>query len=130
MSILVDKNSKVVVQGITGSEGQFHSNQMLDYGTNIVAGVTPGKGGQYTLDNSIPIFNLVEEAVKETGADTSIIFVPPPFAADASQHAAEEPPGDAVAPPQNTPRAPAAAPAPPCPGKAMAQTPVGCNVHN
>ena len=83
MSILVDKNSKVVVQGITGSEGQFHSNQMLDYGTNIVAGVTPGKGGQNTLDNSIPIFNLVEEAVKETGADTSIIFVPPPFAAEA-----------------------------------------------
>jgi len=83
MSILVDKNSKVVVQGITGSEGQFHSNQMLDYGTNIVAGVTPGKGGQYTLDNSIPIFNLVEEAVKETGVDTSIIFVPPPFAAEA-----------------------------------------------
>ena len=83
MSILVNKNSKVVVQGITGSEGQFHSNQMLDYGTNIVAGVTPGKGGQKTLDNAIPIFNLVEEAVKETGADTSIIFVPPPFAAEA-----------------------------------------------
>ena len=83
MSILVNKSSKVVVQGITGSEGQFHSNQMLDYGTNIVAGVTPGKGGQYTLDNSIPIFNLVEEAVQETGADTSIIFVPPPFAAEA-----------------------------------------------
>ena len=83
MSILVDKNSKVVVQGITGSEGQFHSNQMLDYGTNIVAGVTPGKGGQKTLDNAIPIFNLVEEAVEETGADTSIIFVPPPFAAEA-----------------------------------------------
>jgi len=83
MSILVNKNSKVVVQGITGSEGQFHSNQMLDYGTNIVAGVTPGKGGKYTLDNSIPIFNLVEQAVNETGADTSIIFVPPPFAAEA-----------------------------------------------
>ena len=83
MSILVDKNSKVVVQGITGSEGQFHSNQMLKYGTNIVAGVTPGKGGQKTLDNAIPIFNLVEEAVKKTGADTSIIFVPPPFAAEA-----------------------------------------------
>ena len=83
MSILVNKNSKVVVQGITGSEGQFHSNQMLDYGTNIVAGVTPGKGGQKTLDNAIPIFNLVEEAAKETGADTSIIFVPPPFAAEA-----------------------------------------------
>ena len=83
MSILVDKNSKVVVQGITGSEGQFHSNQMLDYGTNIVAGVTPGKGGQKTLKNAIPIFNLVEEAVTETDADTSIIFVPPPFAAEA-----------------------------------------------
>ena len=83
MSILVNKNSKVVVQGVTGSEGQFHSRQMLDYGTNIVAGVTPGKGGQKTLENTIPIFNLVEEAVKETGADTSIIFVPPPFAAEA-----------------------------------------------
>ena len=83
MSILVNKNSKIVVQGITGSEGQFHSNQMLDYGTNIVAGVTPGKGGQKTLNNAIPIFNLVEEAVTETEADTSIIFVPPPFAAEA-----------------------------------------------
>ena len=83
MSILVDKNSKVVVQGITGTEGQFHSTQMLDYGTNIVAGVTPGKGGRKTLNNAIPIFNLVEEAVKETGADTSIIFVPPPFATEA-----------------------------------------------
>ena len=71
------------MQGITGSEGQFHSNQMLDYGTNIVAGVTPGKGGQKTLNNAIPIFNLVEEAVTETEADTSIIFVPPPFAAEA-----------------------------------------------
>ena len=83
MSILVNKYSKVVVQGITGSEGQFHSNQMLDYGTNIVAGVTPGKGGQQTLDKGIPVFNLVEEAVQETGADTSIIFVPPAFAAEA-----------------------------------------------
>ena len=83
MSILVNKNSKIVVQGITGSEGQFHSKQMLDYGTNIVAGVTPGKGGQNTIDNRIPIFNSVEKAVYQTGADTSIIFVPPPFAADA-----------------------------------------------
>ena len=83
MSILVNKYSKVVVQGITGSEGQFHSNHMLDYGTNIVAGVTPGKGGQQTLDKGIPVFNLVEEAVQETGADTSIIFVPPAFAAEA-----------------------------------------------
>jgi len=83
MSILVNKNSKVVVQGITGSEGQFHSGQMLDYGTNIIAGVTPGKGGQKTLDNRIPVFNSVENAVKEMGVDTSIIFVPPSFAAEA-----------------------------------------------
>ena len=83
MSILVNKHSKVVVQGITGSEGQFHSNHMLDYGTNIVAGVTPGKGGQQTLDKGIPVFNLVEEAVQETGANTSIIFVPPAFASEA-----------------------------------------------
>ncbi|MBT3179365.1 MAG: succinate--CoA ligase subunit alpha [Candidatus Marinimicrobia bacterium] len=83
MSILVNKDSKIVVQGITGSEGQFHAGQMLDYGTNIVAGVTPGKGGQKTLDDRVPIFNSVEEAVEQTGADTSIIFVPPPFAAEA-----------------------------------------------
>ena len=83
MSILVNKNSKVVVQGITGSEGQFHTRQMLEYGTNIVAGVTPGKGGQKTLDERIPVFNSVEEAIAQTGADTSIIFVPPPFAAEA-----------------------------------------------
>ena len=83
MSILVNEKSKIVVQGITGTEGQFHSEQMLDYGTNIVAGVTPGKGGISTLDNRVPIFNSVEEAVTQTGADTSIIFVPPPFAAEA-----------------------------------------------
>tara|TARA_B100000686_G_scaffold355302_1_gene472266 strand:- start:5969 stop:6850 length:882 start_codon:yes stop_codon:yes gene_type:complete len=83
MSILVNKNSKVVVQGITGSEGQFHSTQMLDYGTNIVAGVTPGKGGQKTLDERVPVFNSVSEAVEFTDADTSIIFVPPSFAAEA-----------------------------------------------
>jgi len=83
MSILVNKDSKIVVQGITGSEGQFHAGQMLDYGTNIVAGVTPGKGGQKTLDDRVPVFNSVEEAVEQTGADTSIIFVPPPFAAEA-----------------------------------------------
>jgi len=83
MSILVNKDSKIVVQGITGSEGQFHAGQMLDYGTNIVAGVTPGKGGQKTLDDRVPVFNSVEEAVQETGADTSIIFVPPAFAAEA-----------------------------------------------
>ena len=83
MSILVNKDSKVVVQGITGSEGKFHAEQMLDYGTNIVAGVTPGKGGQKALENRIPVFNSVEVACEETGADTSIIFVPPPFAAEA-----------------------------------------------
>ena len=83
MSILVNKDSKVIVQGVTGSEGQFHSVQMLEYGTNIVAGVTPGKGGQSTLDGKVPVFNSVEDAVKETYADTSIIFVPPPFAAEA-----------------------------------------------
>ena len=81
MSILVDKDSKVVVQGITGSEGTFHSKQMIDYGTNIVAGVTPGKGGIDAVDGKIPVFNSVEEAVKETNANVSIIFVPPPFAA-------------------------------------------------
>lgn len=83
MSILIDRNSKVVVQGITGSEGQFHSEQMMEYGTNIVAGVTPGKGGIKTLNNIIPVFNLVSEAVEQKKANTSIIFVPPPFAADA-----------------------------------------------
>ena len=83
MSILVNKDSKVLVQGVTGSEGQFHAEQMLEYGTNILAGVTPGKGGQNTLHDRIPVFDSVEEAVGETGVDTSIIFVPPPFAAEA-----------------------------------------------
>ena len=83
MSILVNKNSRVIVQGITGSEGDFHSKQMLDYGTNIVGGVTPGKGGQYAVDEKIIVFDSVEESVDQTNADTSIIFVPPPFAADA-----------------------------------------------
>ena len=83
MSILVNENSKVVIQGITGSEGQFHGGQMLDYGTNIVSGVTPGKGGIKTLNESVPVFNSVEEAVEKTDANTSIIFVPPPFAAEA-----------------------------------------------
>ena len=83
MSILVNKNSRVIVQGITGSEGDFHSKQMLEYGTNIVGGVTPGKGGQYAVDEKIRVFDSVEESVDQTNADTSIIFVPPPFAADA-----------------------------------------------
>ena len=83
MSILVDNNTKVVVQGITGSEGTFHATQMLEYGTNIVAGVTPGKGGETALDGRVSVYNSVEEAKIETDANTSIIFVPPPFAAEA-----------------------------------------------
>ncbi|MBT6778113.1 succinate--CoA ligase subunit alpha, partial [bacterium] len=83
MSILVNKNSKVIVQGITGAEGEFHTKQMLEYGTNVVGGVTPGKGGHKTIDETINVYNSVEESVTDTGANTSIIFVPPPFAADA-----------------------------------------------
>ena len=89
MSILVNKDSKVVVQGITGSEGTFHATQMIEYGTNIVAGVTPGKGGQTALDSKVPVFNCVEDSIKKTGANVSIIFVPPPFAADAIIEASE-----------------------------------------
>jgi succinyl-CoA synthetase alpha subunit len=88
MSILVDSKSRVLVQGITGSEGSFHTEQMLEYGTNIVAGVTPGKGGQNFMDK-IPVFNTVAEAVAETGANVSAIFVPPRFAPDAIYEAAQ-----------------------------------------
>ena len=87
MSVLVNKTSKIIVQGFTGSEGTFHAGQMIDYGTNIVGGVTPGKGGQTHLDK--PVFNTVADAVKKVQADTSIIFVPPAFAADAIMEAAE-----------------------------------------
>ncbi|TSA28748.1 MAG: succinate--CoA ligase subunit alpha [Ignavibacteriales bacterium] len=83
MSILLDKKTRVIVQGITGGEGSFHTKQMIEYGTNVVAGVTPGKGGQKFEDTNVPIFNTVAEAVKATKADASAIFVPPPFAADA-----------------------------------------------
>jgi succinyl-CoA synthetase alpha subunit len=85
MSILINKDTKVLVQGVTGREGEFHTRQMLEYGTNVVAGVTPGKGGQFVEhgDDTVPVFNTVKEAVAMTGADTSVIFVPPPFGADA-----------------------------------------------
>ncbi|MDG1013900.1 MAG: succinate--CoA ligase subunit alpha [Flavobacteriaceae bacterium] len=87
MSVLVNKNSKIIVQGFTGSEGTFHASQMIEYGTNIVGGVTPGKGGQTHLEK--PVFNTVKEAVDQVNANTSIIFVPPAFAADAIMEAAD-----------------------------------------
>ena len=88
MSIWVDKDTRLVVQGITGREGSFHSRQMIEYGTQVVAGVTPGKGGQ-TFEGSVPVFNTVAEAVHETGANCSVIYVPPAMAAGAIEEAAD-----------------------------------------
>ena len=87
MSVFIDKHTKLIIQGITGRDGSFHAKQMIEYGTQVVAGVTPGKGGQ-TFEGTVPIFNTVADAVKATGANTSVIYVPPPFAADAMMEAA------------------------------------------
>ncbi len=88
MSIFIDRGTRLIVQGITGRDGSFHTRQMIDYGTQVVGGVTPGKGGQ-KFDGKVPIFNTVEQAVKETGANASVIYVPPMFAADAMMEAAD-----------------------------------------
>lgn len=88
MSVFIDNGTRLIIQGITGRDGSFHARQMIEYGTQVVAGVTPGKGGQ-RFDDTVPIFNTMAEAVRETGANTSVIYVPPPFAADAMLEAAD-----------------------------------------
>jgi succinyl-CoA synthetase alpha subunit len=88
MSVFIDKSTRLLVQGITGRDGSFHTSQMLEYGTQVVAGVTPGKGGQ-KFEKKVPVFDTVHDAVKETGANTTVIYVPPPFAADAMMEAAD-----------------------------------------
>ena len=87
MSVLIDKKTKIIIQGFTGKMGSFHAEEMIKYGSNVVGGVTPGKGGKQHLD--IPVYNTVKEAVKQTGADASILFVPPAFAADSAMEAAD-----------------------------------------
>ena len=88
MSIFIDKSTRLLVQGITGRDGSFHTRQMIEYGTDVVGGVTPGKGGQ-KFDEKVPIFNTVHQAVKETGANATVIYVPPMYAADAMMEAAD-----------------------------------------
>ena len=88
MSIFIDRNTTLIVQGITGRDGSFHTKQMMEYGTRVVGGVTPGKGGQ-KFENAVPVFNTVYQAVEQTGANTSVIYVPPMFAADAIMEAAD-----------------------------------------
>ena len=88
MSVFIDKGTKLLIQGITGRDGSFHAKQMMEYGTRVVGGVTPGKGGQ-KFEGTVPIFNTVAEAVKATGANATVIYVPPPFAADAIMEAAD-----------------------------------------
>jgi succinyl-CoA synthetase alpha subunit len=88
MSIFIDRHTTLIVQGITGRDGSFHTKQMMEYGTRVVGGVTPGKGGQ-KFENEVPVFNTVYQAVEQTGANTSVIYVPPMFAADAIMEAAD-----------------------------------------